>query len=167
MKNFLLLILGILIGALISFFYFSKPDADLTITPPKGLITPEQAKILDEAYNPRYKLISDSIVTMQGGDNRSSWYALGQVRDYLIYAENQAKELGYTMNGVRIYLGAHPNHNGKAGNTTMFFIPTGIPHTADASMFNFSLQEDGGDIPDAEGLNMGTDGRPPSASYPQ
>lgn len=167
MKNFLLLLVGIAIGALVMYFYFSKPDADLTITAPKGLITPEQARTLDNAYNPRYKLISDSIVTRKGGDNRSSWYGLDQVRDYLTYAENEAKESGYTMDGVRIYLGANADQNGEAGYTTMFFVPTGKPNTADASMFNFSLQEDGGDIPGAEGLDMGGDGQPPGASYPQ
>ncbi|TDU39873.1 hypothetical protein BXY82_1908 [Gelidibacter sediminis] len=167
MKNLLLLILGILIGAFISYFYFSKSDTDVTITTPKGLITPEQAMTLDKAYNPRYKLISDSIVTRKGGDNRSSWYGLEQMRNYLNYAENQAKDLGYTMDGVRIYLGAHPNQNGQAGYTTMFLIPTGNIPKAAASMFSLNMQEEGGDIPDADGLDMGSQGYPPSANYPQ
>ncbi|WP_299390626.1 hypothetical protein [uncultured Gelidibacter sp.] len=167
MKNLLLLILGILIGAFITYFYFSKTDADFAINAPKGLISPEQIKTLDNAYNPRYKLISDSIVTREGGDNRSSWYGLDQVRDYLNYAEDEAKQRGYTMDGVRIYLGAHPDQDGKAGYTTMFFVPTGKLVKTEASMLNFSLQNGSSDIPDGEGLDMGGHGYPPSANYPQ
>ncbi|TXE10831.1 hypothetical protein ES711_02705 [Gelidibacter salicanalis] len=167
MKNLLLLIIGILIGALVSYVYLSKPDTDLTINAPKGLISPEQAKILDAAYNTRYKLISDSIVNRKGGDNRSSWYGLDQVRTYLNYAENQAKEQGHTMDGIRIYLGAHPDLNGEAGYTTMFFVPTGISHKSKAAMFNFSIADGSGDLPDGEGLDMGGNGNPPSANYPQ
>lgn len=169
MKNFVILILGIIIGALVMYFYCFQPIEDkmLSGSAPKGLITPDEAKTLDQAYNQRHKLISDSIVTRKGGDNRSSWYGLDQVREYLNYAENEAKELGYTMDGVRIYLGAHPNQNGEAGYTTMFFIPTGKPNKADASMFNFSMQLTGSDIPGGGGLDYGNAGRPPDANYPQ
>lgn len=167
MKNFLILIVGVLLGALAMYLYCCRPKAELAINAPKGLITPEQAKKLDAAYTPRYQLISDSIVTRKGGDNRSSWYGLDQVRDYLSYAENEAKDLGYVMDGVRIYMGAHPDQNGEAGYTTMFFIPTGKAYKADASMFNFSMQLDSEDIPGGGGLDMGTGGQPPSASYPQ
>lgn len=167
MKNFVILIFGIVIGALIMYFYCSAPHADLEIRAPKGLISPDQAKTLDHAYNERYRLISDSIVKREGGDNRSSWYALDQVRDYLNYAEKEAQELGYSMDGVRIYLGAHPDENGEAGYTTLFFVPTGKPNKAAASMFNFSMQSGGGDIQGANGLDMGNRGDPPSSNYPQ
>lgn len=171
MKNLLILILGIIIGALVMYFYcFQSNDAvdrNMMSEAPKGLITPDQAKTLDQAYNLRYRLISDSIVTRTGGDNRSSWYGLDQVRDYLTYAEKDAKKLGYTMDGVRIYLGAHPNKNGEAGYTTMFFIPTGKPNKADASMFNFTMRSTRLDIPGVGGLDHGNRGQPPSANYPQ
>ena len=167
MKNLLVLILGIIIGALAVYFYFSLNKTDMLQSAPKGLITSDQAKKLDEAYNARYKLISDSIVTRDGGDNRSSWYGLNQVRHYLNHAENEAQQLGYTMDGVRIYLGAHPDQNGEAGYTTMFFVPTGKAHKSDASMFNFSMQLTGGDIPGGGGLDFGTHGHPPQANYPQ
>lgn len=167
MKNFVMLILGIVIGALAMYFYCCQPKTELTITAPKGLISPDQAKTLDQAYNERYRLISDSLVKREGGDNRSSWYGLDEVRNYLNYAENKAKERGYTMDGVRIYLGAHPPENGVAGYTTMFFVPTGKPNKASASMFNFSMQSNGGDIPGGEGLDYGNHGYPPDANYPQ
>lgn len=167
MRNLSVLILGIVIGALAVSFYSCQSNKDKVVSAPKGLIAPDEAKALDMAYNLRHKLISDSIVTRKGGDNRSSWYGLDQVRNYLNYAENEAKELGYTMDGVRIYLGAHPDQNGEAGYTTMFFIPTGKPNGADASMFNFSMLIKGGDIPGGGGLDMGNMGNPPDANYPQ
>lgn len=167
MKNVLMLIFGIIIGALAMYFYCFQPNAESKITAPKGLISSDQAKTLDQAYNERHRLISDSLVKREGGDNRSAWYELNQVRNYLIYAENEAKELGYTMDGVRIYLGAHPNENGKAGYTTLFFVPTGKPNKATASLFNFSMQSGGGDIPGGGGLDFGNRGNPPDANYPQ
>lgn len=169
MKNFIILILGILLGAVGMYFYCCQDHTKMTTNPhaPKGHITSDQAKALDQAYNPRYKLISDSLVKRKGGDNRSSWYGLDQVRNYLDYAENEAKELGYTMNGVRIYLGAHPDQNGEPGYTTMFFIPTGKPNKANASMFNFSMQTEMSDIPGGSGLDHGNQGDPPGANYPQ
>ena len=168
MKNILILILGIVIGALGMYFYASQPKAEMMArSAPKGLITADEAKTLDMAYNLRHKLISDSIVTRKGGDNRSSWYGLDQVREYLNYAENEAKELNYTMDGVRIYLGAHPDQNGEAGYTTMFFIPTGKRNISKASLFNFSIQSGGNDIPGGGGLDHGNQGHPPDANYPQ
>ncbi|MBO3098210.1 hypothetical protein [Gelidibacter pelagius] len=167
MKNFIMLILGIVIGALAVYFYCCQPKTELMVSTPKGLISPDQAKTLDQAYNERYRLISDSLVKREGGDNRSSWYGLDEVRNYLNYAENEAKDLGYTMDGVRIYLGAHPNENGKAGYTTMFFMPTGKSNKANAGLLDFFMQSDGGDIPGGGGLDFGNHGHPPGANYPQ
>lgn len=167
MKNFIMLIFGIIIGALAMYFYFSSTTAALKTEIPKGLITPDQVKVLDQAYDQRYRLISDSLVKREGGDNRSSWYGLDQVRNYLNHAEKEAIDLGYTMDGVRIYLGAHPNENGEAGYTTMFFVPTGKPNKTEAAIFSFSMKSDGNDIPGGHGLDYGNMGHPPRANYPQ
>ena len=171
MKNFMILLIGILIGALAMYLYcYQSNEASqdsVVISAPKGLISADQAKTLDQAYNPRYKLISDSLVKREGGDNRSSWYGLDEVKNYLTYAEKEAEQLGYTMDGVRIYLGAHPNQNGEAGYTTMFFVPTGKPNKAVAALFNFSIQQKGSDIPGGGGLDHGNQGDPPGANYPQ
>lgn len=126
---------------------------------PKGLITPEQAKTLNDAYTKRHQLISDNI-TMRP-DNRSSWYSLEDIKNYLTLAEAQAKELGYEMDGIRIYCGAYPEDNGKAGYSTSFIVPT----------INESNGEDGSgsspDMPGGDGLNFGGHGDPPGANYPQ
>ena len=139
-----------------------------TITKPSGVISPKQAITLDQAYDARYKLISDSIVTRDGGDNRSVWFSLKDVRNYLDYAENQTKGLGYTMDGVRIYLAAYPSDPKLgAGYTTVFMVPTGNEALSEGNTMFFNLKRVGGDIPGGDGLNSGDPGIPPSANYPQ
>jgi hypothetical protein len=169
MKNFGLLILGIILGALAMYFYCSKDDAAAikALQAPKGLITPEQAKALDVAFNLKHRIINDSLFkkSTDGGDNRSSWWSSEDIQNYIKHAENQAGELGYTMDGLRVYLGSYPDAKGETGLTTMFFIPTGSKNTSQGSMF--PIQIGSGDIPGGDGLNMGHDGIPPSSNYPQ
>jgi hypothetical protein len=120
----------------------------------KGLIPPKEAKKLSDAYAPRFELISKSIGKE---DNRSSWWSLDDIRAYLDYAEKQARELGYEMNGIRVYCGAH----GEDGLSTSFIVPT-------ARLID---GKDGGggnaDIPQGDGLNDGENGWPPGAGYLQ
>ncbi|MCK7591169.1 hypothetical protein M0G43_11335 [Subsaxibacter sp. CAU 1640] len=167
MKNIVTFLVGALVGAGIVYFLCCNDDTEEIIGTPKGIITPAEASALDEAFNSRHLLISDSIVKRP--DNRSSWYSLQDVRDYLTIAEKQATGLGYKMNGVRIYLGAYPDTANEVGYTTMFFIPTGNEVTAESNMFNFKMTQTGGssDIPGGKGLNAGIPGDPPSANYPQ
>lgn len=172
MKKLVLLILGFLLGALAMYFYCCKDGGDLEgMEPltPKGIITPDEISALTKAYNPRYDSISSQFFRgVEGGDNRSSWYALEDVRNYLDIAEQQAQDLKYTMDGIRIYLGAHPAEGKVNGYTTMLFVPTGYPNGAEGNMFNFAIQKGGGnDIPGGNGLDMGGEGDPPGANYPQ
>lgn len=170
MKNFGLLILGIILGALAMYFYCcndAKTLTDQVPTKPYGLITPEKAKSLDQAYNERYKIINDSLFKdSKSEDNRSSWYKLEAIEQYLAYAKYEANNNGYTLDGLRLYLGAYPDTNGEKGLTTLFFIPTGSKTVSEGSIF--SLQGGGGkDLIGSGGLNMGTQGQPPSVNYPQ
>jgi hypothetical protein len=127
---------------------------------PKGVITPEQAKKLNDAFTTRCELISKDIVKRP--DNRSSWFSLEDIKAYLVYAENQAKEKGYKMNGIRIYCGAYPTVDGKVGYSTSFIAPTAdIPDGKDGANGGSS------DIPEGDPLNDGQSGWPPNASYPQ
>ena len=127
---------------------------------PKGIITPKEAKQLNDTFTERCELISKDITKRP--DNRSSWYALEDIKAYLKYAENQARELGYEMNGIRIYCGAYPTVKGQAGYSTSFIVPTAnIANGKDAN------NSDGSDIPDGDALNNGSTGWPPNASYPQ
>ncbi|WP_412561083.1 hypothetical protein [Winogradskyella sp. MIT101101] len=170
MKKLGLLILGVLLGALAMYYYCCgsiEMENESPITEPKGLITPKEAKTLDQAYNIKHRIINDSLYknSADGGDNRSSWWKLEDIQNYINYAENQAGELGYTMDGIRVYLGAHPNSGKETGLTTMFFIPTGYMNKSQGSVF--PMFQESGDIPGGSGLNHGGNGMPPGANYPQ
>lgn len=172
MKNFGLLILGVILGALAMYFYCCADNVDMDSDQPeqvpKGLISPKEAKVLDQAYNIKHRIINDSLFkkSTDGGDNRSSWWSLEDIQSYINYAENQAGELGYTLDGLRVYLGSYPEAKGETGLTTMFFIPTGSKSVSQGNFGPF-LQGGGTDIPGGFGLNMGESGKPPSANYPQ
>ena len=167
MKNFFIFIIGAVIGAAIVYFISVKSVLEVVIETPKGVITADEAKALDEAFNSRHQLISDSIVRRP--DNRSSWYSLKDMRDYLNYAESETKSKGYTMNGIRVYMGAYPDSGGQVGYSTLFFVPTGskILSTGNMISFNFATRASQPDIPGGPGLNAGDPGHPPSANYPQ
>ncbi|WP_299364793.1 hypothetical protein [Winogradskyella sp.] len=171
MKNFGLFILGAIIGALTVYFICCKDDSSIKgiskSAVPNGLITPLEATALDQAYDLRHSIISDSLLkNTETGDNRSSWYPIADIRSYLEYAEQQADSLGYILDGLRIYAGAYPDTKEGPGLMTMFFIPTGTRNTAQGSMFSL-LQGGSNDIGGANGLNMGGQGDPPGAKYPQ
>ncbi|RLJ68723.1 hypothetical protein CLV86_0112 [Lacinutrix venerupis] len=168
MKNLFTLVLGLIIGALIMYFFCCKTEnlGAVEITKPRGVITPSEAAILDEQYNSRHTLISDSIVDRS--DNRSSWWSLEDIRNYLDYAENQSRELGYTMDGLRVYLGAYKTENGVVGYTTMFMVPTSSEIEQDSIKGGSARRAgNGGDIPGGDPLNMGQNGTPPGGNYPQ
>ncbi|WP_405571722.1 hypothetical protein [Winogradskyella sp. Asnod2-B02-A] len=171
MKNFGSLILGILLGALAMYFYCSK-DADKTEGPvavaaPYGIISPAKIDSLTQAYNQRHKIISDSLFKKsKTKDNRSSWYKLEVIEDYIKYAKHQASENKYTMDGLRLYLGAYPDVSAEEpGLTTLLFVPTGYKNTSEGSFF--SMQGRSNDLDDSDGLNLGKEGMPPGANYPQ
>ena len=171
MKNFVLLILGVVLGALAMYLYYSSDQTEMRSEPatvaPRGIITSKEAIVLDSTYNLRHRIISDSLFSSRKtSDNRSSWWSLEDVQNYINHAENQAGNLGYTMDGLRLYLGAYPEVKGQAGYTTMFFVPTGVKNTSKGSIFSL-LQGGGMDIPEGDGLNIGHNGKPPGANYPQ
>ncbi len=127
---------------------------------PKGLITPKEAKTLNDAYSARHTLISNQITKRP--DNRSTWFSLEEINLFLQYAKDQAKELGYELDGIRVYCGAYPDEGEQVGLSTAFLIPT----------TSGGLGKDGNgggspDIPGANGLNRGSQGDPPGANYPQ
>jgi hypothetical protein len=172
MKKLVLLILGFILGALAMYVYSQKGDSPLEgleRTVPIGIIEPSEIKTLTQAYNTRYDSINATVFkAVKGGDNRSSWYALDDVRNYLDSAEIQAKALKYNMDGVRLYLGAQPMVGNTPGYTTLLFVPTGTPATSQGNMLNLAIQRGPSpDIPGGNGLDKGTHGDPPSSNFPQ
>ncbi|MBO3117465.1 hypothetical protein J4050_11945 [Winogradskyella sp. DF17] len=170
MKNFLSLIVGIIVGGALMYYFGSKDDIKEMAQEirPNGLISPAEAKVLDQAYTIKHNIINDSLFkkSTNGGDNRSSWFALEDVEGYIQFAKKEAGTLGYTLDGLRVYLGSYPNSKGETGLTTVFFIPTGKQNVSDGSMFTLP-QGGGSDIPGGSGLNRGSSGQPPSNNYPQ
>lgn len=166
MKKLILLLLGVAVGFGLCYFYFNSNQTEEEMAkPPQGVITPAEAVVLDTAFNKKHQLISDSLVKQP--DNRSAWWSLQDMRDYLDYVEAQTKSLGYTMDGVRVYLGSYPKTAIGEGYTTMFMVPTGDKTTSEGSMVNAKLDHHGsGDIPGGSGLNHGGQGDPPNANYP-
>lgn len=169
MKKFVLLLFGFILGALAMYFYCCVAIQKSVIEKPTGLITPAQAKSLDANWTKSRKRAVDSAAGRP--DNRSSWWSLEDIQNYLVYAENQAESLGYEMDGIRVYLGVYPSNalDGKADYTTMFMVPTGKKLHAEANfnLFNFSSFAPGSDIPGGDGFNEGQPGQPPGSNYPQ
>ncbi|WP_452227776.1 hypothetical protein [Lacinutrix sp. MEBiC02404] len=133
------------------------------MTTPKGIITPQEAKVLDKAFDSRHQLISDSIVGRP--DNRSAWWSLEDIEGFIEHAKAQSEKLGYDMNGIRVYLGAHADEGKMVGYTTMFMVPTGNASLSEGKVL--SAPPGNGDIPGGSGLNDASGGEPPSANYPQ
>lgn len=170
MKKLIYILAGVIIGVTGSYFYcsqctFKGESHQETIVKPKGVISPAEAKVLDQAFSSRHKLISDSIVKRP--DNRSSWYSLEDVTNYLKYADSQATTQGYKMDGIRIYLGAYKDVDSVVGYTTMFMVPTGAKNISEGSTSLFKTIRKSGDLSGSDVLNQGGTGFPPESNYPQ
>lgn len=172
MKKPVLFLLGIAIGIGVSYFYFNRQEATTTskeamraIVKPKGVITPAQAKVLNNNWTNSRKKAVDSAAGRP--DNRSSWWSLEDIKDYLAYAESQADSLGYTLNGIRIYQGVYAGNapNGKADYSTVFWVPTGKKSVSQGSIINLTFQGGDKDIPEGDPLNDGSNGIPPGSGY--
>ncbi|SDS49251.1 hypothetical protein SAMN04515667_2297 [Formosa sp. Hel1_31_208] len=173
MKKLGSIILGFIIGVGGMYYYtqyYGEPAVTDALAPmtPKGIVKPNEIKSLTQAYNSRYDTISSVFFRgVEGGDNRSSWYSLTDLENYLELAANQAEDLGYTMDGVRLYLGAHPAVKNAPGYTTILFVPTGTKNMSEGNMLYLNYQVGSPDIPGGDGLDHGSNGIPPSANYPQ
>lgn len=136
------------------------------IIAPSGVTSPKIAKVLNDEWTKSRAFEMNKSRTEP--DNRSGWWSLEDMRNYLDYAENQATELGYQMDGVRVYYAAYPENDlsENAGNSTIFMMPTGDSLTNKNGEFLRPDNPGSGDIPGADGLNRGTGGMPPGAGYP-
>jgi len=168
MKNIVIFFSGLLLGAVIGFLSYNQISYEdqPEIQKPKGLISPKEAASLDQAFNLKHRIISDSLYkNATYGDNRSSWWSIDDVESFIRYAKHQADEQGYVLDGLRLYLGSHGESNDGLGLTTVFFIPTGHKNNAQGGWSYY--QNKPSDLKDADGLNMGQSGNPPDANYPQ
>ena len=131
-----------------------------------GKISPEQCNQLEEHY--KDILYQDSLVSTNDtsyADYREVWFDIEDLKNYIQYVEQHAKEKNYSNLGIRVYFGA-TNVNSGMPRSTVFFYGTG--RFAGTS----NLQQDEGgvtepNLPGIDGLNMGNSGMPPSEfKYP-
>lgn len=171
MENAIAVVIGIAIGALAMYLFRpSKGHPDLEKRKPNGVIPSSEASILNKQWTDKRKAANDKAAGKP--DNRSSWWSVQDIQDYIDYAQNQAGQLGYTMDGIRVYLGVYPGSapNGKADYTTMFLAPTGKKKkaTTNSLIHMENDTENSGPSPTIEGadvLNDSPTGHPPGSGY--
>lgn len=172
MKKLGPIILGIIIGAVLTYYFCPRQIDDLhsvgaEFVIPKDTISVAEAKILSKNWEKNNATEVDSTIEVVGSrkKTRSVWWSLDEVKEYLVYAQAKSDTLGYKMTGVRVYLAnygknAKPSKNNR---NTMFIVPTGVKSTSKASSINLYLPPSNGDIP-APPLNEGQGG---NQGYPQ
>jgi len=138
---------------------------------PKNLITKERAIELCEAHASKHEAISSAIGKQ---DNRSTWYSLTELKEYMAYIEAQGREKGYNVDGIRFYIGSYPENDRaseKSNSTTVFLAPTGTKigrqKIGRQKTIAVSQNLSSPDISDIKAFNMGSDGWPPNGVYPQ
>ena len=168
MKNLTYTILGFVVGAVLTYYFCPRElenEAPPKVIKPNGVISIEKAKELNTNWTLYRKPAVDSAAKRQGRnqDDRSTYWSLNDVQNYLAYAQNEADSLGYKMSGLRVYLGVYGKNAGQAKKdlTTMFMVPTGNKKTSQASFM--SIQSGRGDLP-IDPLNDGSGG---DGEYPQ
>ncbi|MCR8667815.1 hypothetical protein NO995_08990 [Aestuariibaculum sp. M13] len=168
MKKLSYVFLGIVIGGLLTFFLTPKPikEAVPIVMKPKGVIPQAEAIKLNNNWTKYRKKAVDSAAKAQGAtkdDTRSVEWSLSDIQDYLAWAQQEADTLGYTMTGIRVYLGVYGKNAGQAKKdlTTMFIAPIGKVNKAQASILNLRGDDDE-DLP-VDPLNEGNGG---NGDYP-
>ncbi|GAA3604915.1 hypothetical protein Q4Q39_09085 [Flavivirga amylovorans] len=176
MKKLSYIILGLIIGALLTYFFCPRnPELDSMQTKletaekfelPKGLLKQDYAKELNNNWTKYRKPAVDSCAAMGGHkeDDRSVWWSSKEIRNYIKYAKKQADSLDYKITGYRVYLGVYGQEAGpeKCDLTTMFLVPTGKKRHAEASVSPFNFRGNDQDLP-IPPLNRGGGG---SGGYP-
>jgi len=164
MKKLSYIILGFIIGGFATYYFCPRQvdEGGMEIVKPKGLITPDQAKALNNNWTKYRKAAVDSAARRQGReiDNRSTWWSVKNIENYIAYSKQQTDSLGYSITGLRVYLGVYGANAGRTKKdlTTMFIVPTIKNSTSKASMNPFVFQDEGKDCPECPPLNAGNGG---------
>ena len=138
-------------------------------------ITPKEAKELNQNFVKTKGKALNKIVEKEEKhphqkDAVSSWFSLDELKEYIAYVEEQGKEKGIDVNGLRIYFGSYSNNEKDAsrkGLSTVFLAPTQAKVGVQQKDGLKGYAEGGSDIDGIDGMNSGGLGFPPSASYPQ
>lgn len=148
MKKLGPIILGFIIGAVLTYYFCPRPGEDTPtmaeeIVKPKGVISVAKAKELNNNWTQFRKAAVDSASSREGRpvDNRYTSWSIKDIRDYLNYADQEAGNMGYTLDSVRVYLGVYGKKASreKANLTTMFIAPIGSKKVSKASFLPSSM----------------------------
>lgn len=171
MKNLGSIILGFIIGALLTYFFCPRPTGDdmhsmdRKIRAPRDTISVAKATQLFKNWQRNNPTEIDSTLEVVGSRKKTTNVAwtLDVVKDYLAYAEARIDSLGYKMTGIKVFMGNYgKNPDPKLKNrNTLFIVPTVDGKLSKASLFNLMLQSDKANTPP---LNQGGGG---SGNYPQ
>ncbi|RXG11979.1 hypothetical protein DSM03_10776 [Leeuwenhoekiella aestuarii] len=139
---------------------------DQSAKPPKGVISIEEAKILDRTFTETRVDAINKTIGMP--DSRSSWWSIEDLEQYIAYAKSQAAEKGSKVNGLRVYYGAYPkDHSNEevAGYSTLFIVPTGMKTVEKAGLINYNSFLQSNEDLEIAPLNMGHLRKPPPEDY--
>ena len=164
MKNLIYIILGFILGVVITYYLFPREKValpEITVRAPKDTISVTEAIKLSNNWANNNKTEIDSLIDVEGSrkKTRSVSWSLDEINEYLTYAQAESDTLGYTMTGVRVYLGNYGKEAKppRKNRNTMFIVPTGHKNISKASNApNFTVFKDE-DIP-APPLNRGSGG---------
>ncbi len=155
MKKLGPIIVGFIIGALLTYFFCPRPDGemhtmDTKIKIPKDTISVAEATKLFKNWQQNNPTEIDSTIEVEGSRKKITnvGWSLSEVREYLDYAEAKSDTLGYKMTGIRVYMGNYGKDTDPSlkNRNTLFIVPTGNKKLSKASALNITLQ-DGGNVP--------------------
>lgn len=131
---------------------------------PENAISVKKAQELSNNFDARHDTISALIGKP---DNRSSWYSLKDLEQYIAYVKKEGTDKGLTIDGLRIYFGAYgPKEVGRENYSTVFLVPTTKGNSnAVKGVKNFAAVDDTSEDTDIDPLNYGSPGNPPGKAY--
>lgn len=168
MKKLGPIIVGFIIGALLTYFFCPRPSGEMPtmeaeVIKPSGVISVKEAQALNDNWTQFRKPVLDSIAERRAGkeDYRWAWWSLEDIENYIGFIK---KSEGKNFTGLRMYFGAYGDNasDGKKNLSTIFIVPTGEKKLSKSSILNMSLQGD--DDLQLPPLNHGSGG---GGGYPQ
>ena len=170
MKKLGPILVGVIIGALLTYYFCPRQGDDMhtvdtKVKIPKDTITVAEATKLFKNWQQNNPTEIDSTIEVIGSRKQTTnvAWSLSEIRDYLDYAEAKSDSLGYKMTGIKVYQGNYGKNGtpSQKNRNTMFIVPTGSKKLSKASIINLTVQ--GGDDIPAPPLNKGGNG---NGNYP-
>ncbi len=151
--------------------FYNQPEPTIPEKPTQT-ISYEYANTLEDEYiKTRWNILNDTLnLRMPDGrpavDTREFLFSLDTLKQYIEYVEYNAKKMGYTNLGIRIYNAAYPKDTTSPdpGFSTVFLMPAGEkidPQKAGFFVSSSSTVMFNNNINNLEALNFAHAGKPP------